>query len=989
MNFKLNTFLKGGLTLLMIIMLGSFAIAQRTVKGKVTDASSGEALIGANVVAKGTSSGSVTDIDGMYSVNVPAGTTALEVSYAGYETQSITLGTSNVVDVALKAGRILEDVVVVGYGSVKKSDATGAVNAITEKDFNKGVITSPEQLMQGRVAGVQVSQNSGEPGGGINVRIRGTSSVRNGNNPLFVIDGVPLSNGDDAAVDNAVGLGRVAARNPLSFLNPDDIASIDILKDASATAIYGSRGANGVVLITTKKGKEGKGTLDYGYSLGASTITKRYDLLSAEEYAKANPKQDLGSKTDWQDEVFQTAYAHNHNLSFGGGNANGNYRFSLGYLNQDGIIKNSGIKRYTARFSAEQKALNDRLTLGFSATLANTKDATSPIAENAGFTGDLLSSVLKSNPTMPKYVKDAKGEDIINQPKGGSEASPLAFLEYYKGQASSLRGLGNMSAAVKLMDGLTFKTILGFDRSFSSRADAFSRSLVQQDIDGKGRLYTSNNDVDNKLMENYFTYDKKFGSIGFTGLLGYSYQNFNSSYKTTQAYDLSEADPSLMINNSSSAAKTVSNSGNSYDELQSFFGRINFNISEKYLLTASIRRDGSTKFGPNNKYGNFPSFAAKWRLIQEDFIPKGIFSDLGLRVGYGITGNQEIPHNRYDQRNRAGGLSIDAGGNVSGASIDNVSFLSPDLRWETTAATNIGLDFGFANNRVSGSVELYNKKTNDLLIKVESAQPAPNPFVWQNLEGDVINKGIELSLNIVAVDKGDFKWNIAGNVAFNKNTVENFGAVINTGEVNGQGLSGAYAQRIANGQPLFAYFVREYAGFDAEGNTIYPNGDFQEFVGKSPLPTTTGGLTNTFSYKGFDLNLFFNGVFGHYIYNNTANAFFTRGALDNGRNVTKNVLELKEGSFNAAEVSTRFLEKGDFVRLANLSLGYNIKSPIKNVSNVRLFVAGQNILTFTKYTGQDPEVNTNKSLDGVPSFGIDYNAYPRAKTWTVGANVSF
>jgi TonB-dependent starch-binding outer membrane protein SusC len=988
MNLKLNTFLKNGLLLMVAIMLGVTVQAQRTVKGKLSDASSGEALIGANVVTTG--SNAVTDVDGMYSINVPAGATVLTFSYTGYDSQTVSLGSSNVVDVALRAGKVLEDLVVVGYGSVKKSDATGAVNAITEKDFNKGVITSPEQLLQGRVAGVQVSANSGEPGGGINIRIRGTSSIRSGNGPLFVIDGVPLSNGDDAAVDNAVGLGRVAARNPLSFLNPDDIASIDILKDASATAIYGSRGANGVVLVTTKKGKEGKGTLDYGYSLGISKITKKYDLLSASEFAKANPAADQKNTTDWQDEVFQTALTHNHNLSFGGGSATGNYRFSLGYLDQAGIVKESGIKRYSARFSAEQKAWNNRLTLGFSATLANTKDATSPIAENAGFTGDLLSSVLKSNPTMPKYVKNDKGVEIINQPKGGSEANPLAFLEYYKGQASSLRGLGNISASLNIMEGLDFKTVLGFDRSFSSRADAFSRSLVQQDIEGKGRLYTSNSDADNKLMENYFTYNKKIGKIGFTGLLGYSYQNFNSSYRNTQAYDLSQTDPSLMITNSSSATKIVSNSGNTYDELQSFFGRVNFNISEKYLITASLRRDGSTKFGPNYKYGNFPSFAAKWRLIQEDFIPKGVFSDLGLRVGYGITGNQEIPHNRYEQRSRAGVLGIDGGGAITGGgSIDNVAFLSSNIRWETTAATNIGLDFGFLNNRISGSIELYNKNTTGLLIKVESAQPAPNPFAWVNLDGNVINKGIELSLNIAALDKTDFKWNVAGNVAYNKNTVENFNSIINTGEVNGQGLSGAYAQRIANGQPLFAYFVREFNGFDADGNTIYPNGDFQEFVGKSQLPSVTAGITNTFSYKGLDLNIFFNGVFGNYIYNNTANAFFTKGALANGRNVTKNVIELKEGSFNAAEVSTRFLEKGDFVRLANLSLGYNLKPGVANISNIRLFVTGQNLLTFTKYSGQDPEVNTNKALEGVPSFGIDYNAYPRARTWTLGANVSF
>ena len=995
MNLKLNTFLKNGLLLMVAIMLGVTVQAQRTVKGKLSDASSGEALIGANVVTTG--SNAVTDVDGMYSINVPAGATALTFSYTGYDSQTVTLGSSNVIDVSLRAGKVLEDVVVVGYGSVRKSDATGAVSAITSKDFNKGVITSPEQLMQGRVAGVQVSQNSGEPGGGINVRIRGTSSVRNGNNPLFVVDGVPLTGNSDEPASNAEGFGRIAERNPLTFINPDDIESINILKDASATAIYGSRGANGVVLITTKKGKEGKGTLEYGYSLGSSSITKKYDLLNAAEFASANPKQDKKGSTDWQNEVFQTGLAHTHSLSFGGGTGNGNYRFSLGYLNQAGIVKESGIKRYTARFSSEQRLLNDRLTLSTSLTLANTEDKTSPIAENSGFVGDLLSAVLKSNPTLPKTivvknVKTGLDETVLNQP-GETEPTPSAILNYYKGRASGLRGLGNITGAVKIAEGLTFKTVLGFDRSFSSRNEAFSSDLLMQAVTGKGRLYSSSKNGDSKLMENYFTYDKKFGAIGFTGLLGYSYQNFSNSGRFTNATEFATPNLDLMVNNSSTAGKTLTNSYSSYDELQSYFARVNFNISEKYLLTASLRRDGSTKFGPSNKYGNFPSFAAKWRVSQESFCPK-FFSDLGIRVGYGVTGNQEIPHNIYDQRNRTSDKSFDSGGGLQGGSIVAISNSYPTLKWEQTSATNFGLDFGFVNNRISGSVEVYNKNTTDLLLLVRSAQPAASAFNWTNLNANVINKGVELTLNVAAVAKKDFQWNISGNVAFNNNVVKNFTGLVNTGEISGQGLTGAFAERIAEGQPLYAFFLRPFGGFDADGNSIYPQGDFQQFLdGKSPLPTMTGGLTNTFSYKGLDLNIFFNGVFGNYIYSNTANAFFTKGALSNGRNVTKSVINdevaKKEGNFNAPDVSTRFLEKGDFVRLGNVSLGYNLKPGVAGISNLRLFVAAQNLATFTKYSGQDPEVNTSKQIDGVPSAGIDYNAYPRAKTVTVGANVSF
>ena len=1010
MKLKINNFLKCGLVMVALLLIGNYAEAQRVIKGKVTDAETGDALIGANVVAKGTTSGAATDIDGMYSVSVPAGATTIDFTYAGYTAQSVALGVSNTIDIAMAPGKVLDQVVVVGYGTSKKSDLTGAVGNITEKDFNKGLVTSPEQLMQGRVAGVQVSSNSGEPGGGINVRIRGTSSVRAGNNPLYVVDGVPLSGDDGAGVENAQGFGRIAPRNPLSFLNPDDIASIDILKDASATAIYGSRGANGVVLITTKKGRDGKGTVDYTFSYGISNITKRYDLLDAAGFAKANLDQNLKGNIDWQDQIFQTGAAKNHALSFGGGNADGSYRFSVGYLNQDGIIKESGLDRYTARFNASQKFLNNRLTLSMGATLANTLDRTSPIADNAGFVGDMLTSALKSNPTS--YLNTQKtvgtGDSLINglpflNQQSDEEPNPAAFLKYYRGRTKSLRGLGNISAEFQIIDGLKFKTVLGVDRSFSSRFDAFSSDLVLQgnfkkddktkEVIAAGRLYTNSIDAESRLMENYFTYDKKFGMVGFSGLLGYSYQNFDNSGRTTNSGGFATPDIDLMVNNTAEAKASVTNSSARFDELQSYFGRVNVNIGEKYLVTASLRQDGSTKFGPNNKTGIFPSFAAKWRIGQESFLPKDLFSDLSVRVGYGVTGNQEIPHNIYDGRVRKAGGFINNDFNVEGAnSITTVSTANPDLKWETTAATNFGIDFGIMKGRISGSIDLYNKETKDLLFRLETAQPAATPFFWDNFAGTVVNKGVELGLNIVPMD-GDFKWNVAFNVAYNKNRINglNKDISINTGEVNGQGLSGAYAQRIADGQPLFAYYLRDFKGFSTDGTQeIYNGGDVQQFLdGKSPLPSVTGGVTNSFSYKGFDASIFFNGVFGSYIYNNTANALFTAGALGAGRNVTKNVVGNGENKANSPDVSTRFLEKGNFVRLSNLSLGYNFNTKGTSIGGVRLFVAAQNLLTFTKYSGQDPEVSINKALNGVPSFGIDYNAYPRARTITVGAKVSF
>ena len=967
------------------------AIAQNiSVSGKVVDGK-GEGIPGASVQVKGTTKGTQTNMDGAFQIaDVPSNGT-LVFSFVGMNTQEVAIGGRSVVNVTLlDDAKALEEVVVVGYGTVKKKDATGAVSAIGTKDFNKGVISSPEQLMQGRVAGVAITQNNGEPGGGINVRIRGTSSIRAGNGPLFVVDGVPLSGGSVTADGPSGGLGSSSARNPLNFLNPDDIASIDILKDASATAIYGARGAQGVVFITTKKGRKGKGTLDYSFQAGASTITKRFDLLSADEYLAAGGSN-MGGKTDWQDEVFRTAPTQQHNLSFGGGDDNGNYRFSLGYMDQQGIIRNSGLKRYATSFNGQKKFINNKLTLGANVNLANTLDNSVPVTDNSGFSGDLLAAVLKTNPTMPVRRPDGTLFQTTTV-----EPNPVAILEYTNDFTNTIRALGNINAELEIADGLKFKTVLGFDRSLSARKAAFSRDLVAADIHTVGQAFFTDIETNNQLWENYFTYDKSFGKITFNGLLGYSYQSFDFFSKRAQATNFRTSDMELMINNVSSAnnangrGSIIQNSNSNFNELQSYFTRVNVGIGEKYILTATLRADGSTRFGPGNKYGYFPSFAAKWRLIEEEFVPKNTFSDLGLRFGWGLTGNQEIPHNLYQQRARYGGASIgNTGTQVNNGGFGTVAFFNPDLRWESTSQLNVGLDYGFFGGRLTGALEYYYKNTNDFLMQVFSAQPAVNPFVWTNLDADVINRGLEVSLNGIVVDNKDFGWEINANAAFNKNIVQNLVGVYNTGQINGQGLTGAFAQRIASGQPLFAYFLREFGGFDNEGNSVYPNGDFQQFIGKSPIPTVTGGLTSNFRYKNFDLSLFFNGVFGNYLYSNNANAFFTQGSLANGRNVTRDVVGNGEGPFNAPDVSTRFIENGSFVRLQNLNLSYLVKTNSNMISNLRFFVTGQNLFLFTNYSGQDPEVNTNKQINGVPSLGIDYTAYPRARTWMFGVNVSF
>ncbi|MEM9527019.1 MAG: SusC/RagA family TonB-linked outer membrane protein, partial [Bacteroidota bacterium] len=787
----------------------------------------------------------------------------------------------------------------------------------------------------------------------------------------------------------------------------NDIATIDVLKDASATAIYGSRGANGVVLITTKSGSSGAGVLQFNSSVGFSNITRKYDLLSADEFldayedlnsADARQQLDGGADIDWQDEVFRTALTTNNSLAFGDGNESGNYRFSLSYMDQEGIIETSGLERLSARFNGSKKFINDRLTISTQITVSDIRDDNVPATSNSGFTGDLIGNILKANPTQ-QIFQDPTDDDpnnlsIYNQ-VSNTEPNPLALLNLYEGFTNTLRTLGNLSADLEIIDGLSFKTIVGIDRSRSSRTDAQSPELRLNGIINQGRLDINDLNVSSDLWENYFTYNRDFGAINFTGLVGYSYQRFERSGRGNTYTNFRTTDLEQIVNNlaTSDQAGTPgssigANSFKTVDELQSYFTRVNFDINDKYILTATVRADGSTRFGENNRYGIFPSFAFKWRLLEEDFAPD-FFSTLGLRVGYGVVGNQAIPHNLHQQRERFSDFNFDADVNVAGGNLETVAFANPDLQWESTAQINAGIDWGFNNNRISGSIDYYRKNTNDLLIQVRAAQPALQDFVYDNLDADIINEGVELAINYVVADRPNFTWNVNFNVAYNNNVVQNFAGLINTGDIDGQGLTGAFAQRIAQGQPLYAYFLRPFGGFDSEGISIYPEGDVQQFTGDSPLPTTTGGITNSFTFGNFDASIFFSGQFGHTIYSNTANAFFTAGSLANGRNVQRDVVGNGEGAFNAPDVSTRFLESGDFIRLQNLSLGYTVPVTGNVLSALRFTVSGQNLFVIDSYSGQDPEVSISKPIDGVPSIGIDYTAFPRARTVTLGLNASF
>ncbi|WP_255452795.1 TonB-dependent receptor [Aquimarina sp. RZ0] len=980
---------------LLVCISGNMMFAQITVTGVVSDANG--PIPGVNVLVKGTSNGSVSDFEGKYSISASEDGT-LVFSYVGFKTKEVAIGGRTTVNVTLEEdAAALEEVVVIGYGSIRSKDATGAVASVKSEDFNGGVISSPEQLIQGKTAGVQITQTSGEPGAGINIRIRGTSSVRANNNPLYVVDGFPLNGSDTSAGTGGSDIGGASAKNPLNFLNPNDIASIDILKDASATAIYGSRGANGVVIVTTKKAKVGQPLLEFSSSISSGAVSNRIELLDREGYLAAQTALDAdlsildqGADTDWQDVIFRNSFSSNYNVAFGGADENGGYRFSVGYADQEGVVRNSGLERFTARFNGSYSFFKDKLKLETQLTVSDIDDERAPVSDNANARGDLISATYYSNPTLAPFDSDG----IPSSTGSLEQLNPAALLFYITDKTNTFRTFANLSARYSFTDDFSFKTLLGVDKSTSTRAGAFSSDLEVTGVQGRGRAQLDDLVVTTGLWEAYFNYDKEIDDDNtINALLGYSYQRFRGEARTTIAANFRTADTELMINNIGSADLFGANSANIVDELQSYFGRVNYSHKGKYLLTATLRADGSTRFGDNNKYGYFPSFAAGWRLSDEDFIPE-VFSDLKLRLGYGITGNQEIPSNQYVERTRFGAPVIDNDGVFTPGGEGAVAFNNPDLQWEETSQLNFGLDFGFFDNKINGSIDIYRKVTSDLLIQVTSAQPAVNPFVFRNLDADVINQGVEFLINATILEKENFFWDSSFNIAFNENKVENYNqAPLDTGAIDGPGLTGAFSQRIADGQPLYAYFLREFIGFDENGIAEYVGGvDNQKFTGDSPLPDFTLGFSNSLKYKNFDLTLFLTGQFGHKIYNNNANALFTVANLSQGRNVSADTAALigTEDPFNAGDVSTRFLESGSFLRLQDATLGYNFDvTNSKILNSLRLYMNAQNLFVITDYSGQDPEVSVNKQINGVPSIGIDYTAYPRARTFSLGLNVAF
>ncbi len=977
-------------------VLSSVAWAQTTVSGTVTDPES-IPLPGATVLEKGTANGTTTDFDGNFVIDVADSNAVLVVSYLGYTTNEIPLNGQSSLNVQLAEDATqLEDVVVVGYGTQKKSDVTGSIASIKSENFNQGVVANPGQLLQGKLAGVNVSNVSGEPGASQNIIIRGVGSLRSGTTPLFVVDGFVIDNAN-------TGL----ASNPLNFINPQDIASMDVLKDASATAIYGARAANGVVVITTKKGKAGKTEMNLNISTAFSTIANPMDVFTASEFkeqvaAVGGILLDRGANTDWQDELTRTGVSKNVNFSMSGGAADKfSYFVSTGLDDQQGTFQNSSLKRYSGRVNLNQKALQGRFNVDLNLTASRTVNER-PDA------GETVVDMLSLNPTFPPLTN---GEPSFFDER----LNPLVRNRIYSDEAVSNRILANILPSFEIVEGLTYKLNLGIDYISTTRDEQRTPFTLIEGFEF-GFLDATTIVNSNTLIENTLTYTFDKGDHNVNLLGGHSYQETTFDRKRFELEGFADngIEPRYQDQISTDVFPTTLDSEAYINELQSFFGRVNYGYDDRYLITATMRADGSSRFGDNNKYGYFPSVALGWNIDNENFMDdSSILSVLKLRASWGQTGNQDgIPSkvslaSYEDSKLDSDTYPID--GNE--ASLADYPFGTvpvrtafPDLKWEVTTQTNIGLDFGLFQNKLSGTLDYFNKVTSDVVNFSNRTDPIqPTEKIWTNLQGmEIKNTGFEIALDYRGSFTEDFTYNIGGNFTYTDNRVENSQfAVITTGAAQGAGQTGATINGYINNEPIGSFFMKEFIGIGADGLNLFTDVvadgeslDNDRIVAGSALPDVLYAFYLKLNYKDFDLGLNFNGVSGNKIYNHTAMSLFSRGQLARSLNTTDFAVQFpNEVDTNSNEVSTRYLEDGSFLRLNNATLGYTLRSETIGlsdwISNLRLTLTGQNLFVISDYSGFDPEVNTGNATDGIQTFGIDRFTYPSPRTLLIGLNVSF
>ncbi|MDN3618623.1 TonB-dependent receptor [Polaribacter undariae] len=984
--------------LILILALGftSYSIAQVNVSGTVVSDADGIPIPNVSVVLKGQlNTGTITDFDGVFSINLNDENGVLIFSYLGYETKEVLYAGNQKLNIILKEeANSLDEVVIVGYGSQKRSDVTGAISSVKSEDFNQGVVANAGQLLQGKVAGVNVSSSSGEPGATQDIVIRGVGSLRSGTTPLYIVDGFALDNS-----------GNGIATNPLNFINPQDIESIEVLKDASSTAIYGSRAANGVIVITTKKGKKGRNKVNINVSSGFSTLANKVDVFTADEF-RANVTAVNGTlidgeaSTNWQDKLTRTAVSKNINLSMSGGTENSSYAASVGVDDQEGILRNSNLKRYSGRLNLTQKAIDDKFNVTFNLT-ATKLDNTRPNS------GSVVSDMLSLNPTDSPYengeLKRNLSNDILN---------PFIGETIYGDYTNNNRILANISPSYKIAKGLTYKLNLGVDYSITER-DVQYMPYATETNTTLGSLNTATTKNSNTLIENTLTYSfhKKLSS--FTFLLGHTYQQTEVNQKQfyLEGFPENGVEPRYQIETANQ--QTTQSAYATKNELQSFFGRVNYTFNDKYLMTATMRADGSSKFGENNKYGYFPSVALGWNINKENFLKDSDnINNLKLRASWGQTGSQEIPSKitqaSYTESNTGNNTypldssASDLGGYPYGSIFTRLA--NPNIQWEVSTQANIGLDFGLFGHKLTGTIDYFSKVTDNILLQVTPTDPiVPVSSYWTNIPNmEIRNNGVEIALDYNNTINKDFSYNIGGNISITKNEVVNSPyQILTTGAAQGSGQTGATINGVLNGEAIGTFYVQEFTGIGQDGLNQFAdiNNDGEildddRIVAGNALPDYIYAFYLNFNYKKFDLGLNFNGAGGNKIYNHVAMSSFNKGNLANSFNTTDRAVEyLDESATNSNLVSTRYLEDGDFLRLNNATLAYNFTPEAlglgDSIKNLRLSITGQNLFVITDYSGFDPEINTGSPVGGIQTFGIDYYSYPKSRTILLSLNVEF
>lgn len=994
-----------------------------SIRGKVVN-EKGEPQPGATVLIKGTRRGTTANEAGIFTLKNVPDKAILVVSALGLQTKEVMKpAASGLFTITLEnTTEALGEVVVVGYGQVRKSDLTGSVATVQVSEIKKVAVTSLDQALQGRVAGVQVTQNSGSPGGSTTIRIRGGNSIQGDNEPLYVIDGVPFKNG---------GAGSGSSFNVLSTLNPADIESITILKDASSTAIYGSRGANGVVIVNTKRGKAGKTVISFDTYYGTQQVRRKYPVLNATEYAafvnEANTNdglapvytpeqvQGFGKGTDWQDEIFRSAPIASYQLLLSGGDEKTQFAISAGYFTQKGVVVNSDFNRYSFRINLDRK-INSKIKIGNSLTINRTLTNQSRTDGDLGSAGLITMAALQFPPLLKVHNPD--GTYLMTDPALNFTAdNPVALAKDSRNANTAYRFFGNIYGEYRMMEGLTLKIIYGIDGILQKQNSYLPRSVASGLAQGGvGAIY--NEESVTWLNENLLTYSHTFGNVHqFTALAGYTQQENRT--ENSRASSRSFVNDILETGNLGTGAVAITpGSGIGTWGLTSYLSRINYGYRDKYLLTASFRADGSSRFGANKRFGYFPSGAVAWRVSEEPFLKNNKqVNELKLRVTYGVTGNQDGIGN-YPAYSLLGTQNYVLGNNIS-TGLGPSQIANPDLSWEKTTQADAGIDLAMFNNRINITADVYLKRTSDLLLSVTIPSSSGYSSAIRNL-GKVENKGIEFSLSTINID-GPFKWSTDINLVANRNKVLDIG-----------GTPQIFAGQVANiaqnvnsgiikvGEPLGAFYgyvtdglyqtEAELAGLsDASARKIGDrkyldlNGDKKiddkdrRIIGNAQ-PKLTGGISNTFSYKGVDLTIFLQGVYGNKILN--ANRFeleYLNGTNNQDRDMldrwtpthTNTDIPRAATTRPANRISTRQIEDGSFLRLRNVQIGYQLPAAwlrTAHIQSVRLYMTAQNFATWTSYSGYDPEVN--RFGQDSRSQGFDYASYPAAKTLLFGLNIS-